>query len=210
MEYIALTMTEPAPAFVRTPPPGLPDALLDLTARMVQGDQSALGELYDRTRSQVYGLVLRILDRAEDAEEVTLDVYMKAWRMASGYSPARGSVLTWLMMMARSGAIDRIRSRNSQVRLFEIDRREPEGQSRPDPVAGTPDPEEMAAIGQWRRRVQLALSELPEEQRECLLQAFYSGLSHGELAEQLGLPLGTVKTRIRLGLIRLRKVLGDE
>jgi RNA polymerase sigma-70 factor (ECF subfamily) len=191
---------QPAPQ-----PPGRPvrppDPLLPLVQAMAGGEQEAMGRLYDATSGMVHGLVLRILEHKEDAEEVTLDVFMKAWRNAGTYSAERGSVMAWLLMMARSMAIDRIRNRKAQPKVTDL----PEDW--PDPPAPEASPEEQTAFAQWRRRVQTALAELPREQRQALALAFFSGLSHAELAERLGQPLGTVKTRIRLGLLRLRKSL---
>ena len=177
------------------------DALLPLVQAMARGEQEAMGRLYDASGGMVHGLVLRILEQKEDAEEVTLDVFMKAWRNAPSYSAERGSVMAWLLMMARSMAIDRIRNRKAQPKVADL----PE--EWPDPPAPDASPEEQTALGQWRRRVQLALAELPLEQRQALALAFFGGLSHAELAAKLGQPLGTVKTRIRLGLLRLRKSL---
>lgn len=178
--------------------------LVRLVGCMARGEQEALGQLYDATRTQVYGLVYRMLERSEDAEEVTLDVYMKAWRNAGKYSTTRGSVHAWLLMMARTGAIDRIRHKKAQPKTLDLF-----AEDAPEPVASGATPEQETVDQQRRIRVQWALGELPEEQRECLQLAFFSGLSHAELAGKLGQPLGTVKTRIRLGLLRLRKLLGE-
>jgi RNA polymerase sigma-70 factor (ECF subfamily) len=139
----------------------------------------------------------------QDAEEVLMDVYMKAWKNAAAYLPERGSVQAWLMMMARSVAIDRIRRRASQPDTTGID---PE--NAPEPVARETSPEEQTSSGQWRTEVLRALNELPREQRDALMLAFFEGLSHSELAARLGQPLGTVKSRVRVGLLRLREILG--
>ena len=152
----------------------------------------------------VNGLLLRILARPQDAEEVLLDVYMKAWKYAAAYSDVRGSVQAWLLIMARNSAIDRIRQRRAQPAAVAF---EPE--SFPEPVDPAATPEEESAIAERRRRVQGVLNELPPEQREALMLAFFAGLTHAELAERLGQPLGTVKSRIRMGLIRLRGLLEE-
>ena len=175
-----------------------------LVARMAAGDQAALGELYDRTSSLIYGLAFRILERGEDAEEVTSDAYMKAWRHAGHYSRDRGSVAAWLVMMTRSIAIDRIRQRKSQRWAA------PNLEEVAEPISSEGSPEQQALHAQTHFRIQEALAELPEEQRTLLHMAFFSGLTHSELAEALGIPLGTIKTRIRLGLQRLRTALGVE
>ena len=178
--------------------------LTHLVSAMAVGQEVAMGELYDLTSGLVHGVALRMLQNPQDAEEVVLDVYMKAWRNASTYSTDVGSVTAWLVMMARSVAIDRIRSRNAQPKTLELTNLE---FSEPGGSSATPEP---ATLERERRaRIQLVLSELPAEQREALILAFFGGLSHAELAERLGQPLGTIKTRIRLGLRRLRSVLGE-
>ncbi|MCU1233954.1 MAG: polymerase, sigma-24 subunit, subfamily [Candidatus Solibacter sp.] len=175
-----------------------------LIERIAEGQQDALAQLYDETSSMINGLLLRMLERREDAEEVLLDVYMKAWKYASSYSAERGSVQAWLVTMARNAAIDRIRQRRAQPKVFTF---EPE--TTPEPVSGESSPEEQMSQHERRRRVQQVLNELPPEQREALMLAFFGGLTHAELAEKLGEPLGTIKSRIRMGLIRLRGLLEE-
>lgn len=176
--------------------------LAALVAQMGQGIQEALGRLYDETAPSVNGLLLRMLGRAEDAEEVLMDVYLKAWKNAASYAPERGSVQAWLMMMARSVAIDRLRRRATQPQTTSI-----AVESAPEPVSPVTSPEEQTSQRQWRAEVLRALDELPREQREAVTIAFFEGLSHSELAVRLGQPLGTVKSRVRIGLNRLRQIL---
>jgi RNA polymerase sigma-70 factor (ECF subfamily) len=183
--------------------PRLPE-LGELVRRMAQGHQDALAQLYDGTSSMVNGLLLRILQHPQDAEEVLLDVYMKAWKYASGYSEKRGSVQAWLLIMARNAAIDRIRSRRAQPATLAF-----EAEFFPEPVAAGATPEEESVLAERRRRVQQVLHELPGEQREALVLAFFGGLTHAELAERLNEPLGTIKSRIRMGLMRLRGMLEE-
>ena len=183
--------------------PKLPD-LAALVQRMAQGHQDALAQLYDQTSCMVNGLLLCILARPQDAEEVLLDVYMKAWKYAAAYSDSRGSVQAWLLIMARNAAIDRIRQRRAQPAAVAV---EPE--SFPEPVDPAATPEEESAIAERRRHVRRVLNELPPEQREALMLAFFAGLTHAEIAERLGQPLGTIKSRIRMGLIRLRGLLEE-
>jgi len=178
--------------------------LPELVARMAQGRQDALSTLYDDTSSMLNGLLHRILEHSEDAEEVLLDVYMKAWKNAAGYSEKRGSVQAWLITMARNTAIDRIRQRRAQPRMVEFESEQGFDVESPDA-----SPEAQTALAQRRRRVQELLNELPPEQRQALELAFYAGLTHAELAERLGEPLGTIKSRIRMGLMRLRALLDD-
>ncbi len=192
-------MSQPRPAVQ-------PDAhLAHLVSAMAAGNQQAMGELYDRTSSLIHAVALRMLANPQDAEEVVLDVFMKAWRNAPSYTPERGSVTAWLVMMSRTVAIDRIRSRHAQPRTLDLS-----GSDFFPEIAVSPDnPEAATAHNQWRQRIHAAMADLPPEQREALLLAFFGGLSHAELSERLDLPLGTIKTRIRLGLKRLRGVLGE-
>jgi RNA polymerase sigma-70 factor (ECF subfamily) len=172
---------------------------------MAAGRQDALGKLYDETSGVLYALALRILRKPEDAEEAVLDAFSRAWRLAKNFDPGRGSVISWLIMMARSISIDRLRSgANRADKTESLD--EPYHAA---PPSGDPDPELEALFGQQRDRVRAALDRLPPEQRETIELAFFGGYSHSELAEKLGVPLGTVKTRVRLGLTRLRTYLED-
>jgi RNA polymerase sigma-70 factor, ECF subfamily len=184
--------------------PALP-GLSGLVAEMAQGRQEALAALYDRTAPMLNGLLQRMLEHSEDAEEVLLDVYMKAWKNASGYSEQRGGVQAWLIIMARNAAIDRLRQRRAHPRTSAI---EPEDGV--DIAAPGDSPEAQSVIAQLRHKVQQVLHELSPEQREALWLAFFAGYTHSELAEKLGEPLGTIKSRIRTGLLRLRTLLDEE
>lgn len=183
----------------RRDPPTPISGLAGLVEQMAQGRQDALARLYDATSSMLNGLLLRILERPEDAEEVLLDVYMKAWKYAAQYSDKRGSVQAWLMIMARNAAIDRIRHKRAQPKTLAF---EPE--TMPEPESLEASPEEHTVGRERRRRVQILLRELPPEQRVAVELAFFGGLTHAELAERLREPLGTIKSRIRMGLMRLR------
>jgi RNA polymerase sigma-70 factor (ECF subfamily) len=175
------------------------DALAVLILRMASGDQEALAHLYDETSPLINGLLLRMLRDASDAEEALLDVYMKAWKYAPTYSAERGSVKPWLVMMARGIAIDRIRRRRAQLPPDVGEGRE-EASRNASPEQQTIESERRGAVGR-------VLQELPGDQREVLLMAFFSGYTHTELASRLGQPLGTIKTRIRTALIRLRDIM---
>lgn len=170
-------------------------------ARIADGEQPALGSLYDESSTLVYSMVLRVLGNVADAEEVTMDVYTQVWKAASGYDLSRGSVTAWLVTLARSRAIDRVRSRTSRARK-EIALPE----TYDAPSLGN-SPERETEDTQRRRQVMTALATLPADQRQVVELAFYSGLTHSELAERLDQPLGTVKTRIRAGMTRLREQL---
>jgi RNA polymerase sigma-70 factor (ECF subfamily) len=173
-----------------------------LIARCSEGDQGALAALYDRTAAQINGLAMRILGDREQAEEVTGDVFLQAWRVAASYDPSRGSPLAWLLTLARSRAIDRLRSGAAQ-------RRQTNSLDETIPLVAPGDgPEEDAAAAQLCRVVKNALAQLGERQRRAIELAYFGGLSHGEIAREIGEPLGTVKTRVRLGMTRLRELLG--
>jgi RNA polymerase sigma-70 factor (ECF subfamily) len=173
----------------------------DLIRALAGGDQQALASLYDSTSRTVYGLVLRILGDAGAAEEVLLDVYTQAWRQAAAYCEGRGSPMAWLTTIARSRAIDRLRrGRAEQQRTEPLD----EATLR---AASADDIEGGVAARERRAVVRAALEALSPEQREVIELAYYGGLSHSEIAAAKGLPLGTVKTRTRLGMSRLREML---
>lgn len=169
-----------------------------LVARIARGDTVALADLYDRSAAPVHGLVVRILGDVTAAEDVTLDVYVQVWREAARFDADRGSARSWVFLLARSRAIDHLRRTRS------IDAHERAVVERTVPLAAMPTPEESAVIGQRRRIVERACARLAAEQRHVIELAYFGGLSHSEIATTLGEPLGTVKTRIRAGMQRLR------
>ena len=173
----------------------------DLLHALARGDEAALAAIYDRYRLILFGLVLRILrDRAE-AEDVLQEVFLQVWRRASDFDEARGRAFTWLVTIARSRALDRLRAAGSRARLAEGAAQTPRddtGDAALDAVKS-----ETGAI------VRQALAELPDEQRRTLFLAYFEGLTQVEIAARLGDPLGTVKTRMRSGLIKLRELLGQ-
>ena len=175
--------------------------LIDLVRKIANGDQSALATLYDSTNRLVYGLILRVLGDASSSEEVLLDVYAQVWRQASSYDTDRGAPLAWLTTIARSRAIDRLRSGwQDQQRKEPLD-------VVGDAPSNSPSPEDLTVAAERQRFVRQALQQLSPEQREVIELAYYSGLSHSEIAAKLNQPLGTVKTRTRLGMIKLREAL---
>ena len=179
------------------------DPLSALIARAASADGRALEALYDGTASHVHGIAMRILKDERDAEEVTVDVYRQVWHQAARYDPERGRPLAWLLMLARSRAIERMRSTaNTRART------EPLTEAAPL-VSTAPTPEEAAALAERRRVVQGALARLAAEQRQVIELAYFGGLSQSEIAAKLGEPLGTVKTRTRIGMMRLRDALGS-
>lgn len=173
-----------------------------LIARVARGDDTALSRLYDETSRLVFGLTLRILGDGATAEEVLLDVYCQVWRQAASYDSGRGAPLAWLMTIARSRSIDRLRSgKQHQQRSEPLD-------SIGDHPSATATPEETGVISERRTMVRSALASLAPEQRQVIELAYYGGLSHSEIAAKLDQPLGTVKTRTRLGMMKLRELLG--
>ncbi len=171
--------------------------LTELIQRVARGEQSALAVLYDSTSRMVLGLALRILGDRYSAEEVLLDVYTQVWRQASSFDVNRGLPLAWLMTITRTRAIDRLRSGKHYQQ-----RREPLDLVM-DERSAQPNPEEASATSERQALVRSALESLSPEQREVIELAYYLGLSHSEIAARLGLPLGTVKTRARLGMMKL-------
>jgi RNA polymerase sigma-70 factor (ECF subfamily) len=174
--------------------------LVECLARVSTRDQSAMATFYDETRTLVYSLVYRVLGVVTDAEEVMLDVYLQVWRTADRYDARRGTVEAWLLMMARSRAIDRLRSRRQNGSFPQLDHEE----MLADVPAIGPDPEETSVANMQSARIRNALRTLSPAQRQAVQLAFFAGLTHSELAEHLGEPLGTIKTRIRGALHRLR------
>ncbi len=175
----------------------LQDSLVERLALIADADGQALEQFYDSTCAAVFGLVLRILGNASMAEEVTLDTYMQVWRQAKLYDSRRATPRTWLLMIARSRAIDALRS----------SRREAQGRSLDDTalmVDASPNPEEILSANASREILRSALDSLTPSQREAIELAFYSGLTHSAIASKLGKPLGTIKSNIRLGMMRLR------
>lgn len=183
-----------------TSPEG-PADLSTLFRRASRGDEAAFGDLYDATSGRVYGLVLRVVRDPAQAEEVTQETYLEVWRTASRFDPDRGSALSWLMTLAHRRAVDRVRSAEASSRRDSTwhDQSQP---SEHDVTA------EAATAAIDATRVRKAMESLTKVQREALELAYFGGYTHSEVATMLELPVGTAKTRIRDGLIRLRDTLG--
>ena len=164
-----------------------------------EGRAESLGLLYDETSSLLLGLAVRVLRDSADAEEVVLDVYQQVWRSASTFDPSRGSVMGWLTMVTRSRSIDRLRSGGARRA------RETPIENKLDLPSDEPVPESQSIFAQERRLIRRAIDELEPDQREAIELAFFRGLTHVEVAEALGAPLGTIKTRIRSGMRKLRE-----
>lgn len=184
--------------------PASDEALLRQISR---AETQALSELYDRYGRLVFSLAVRVVGDSETAEEITQDVFVQVWKKAQTYQPDLGRPVTWLVSIARHRAIDMLRRR--RVRPSErLDGLEEE--DFPLKTLDEDAPEHLSELSQSRERLQRALASLPEEQRRVLLLAYFEGLSHRELAEKFSQPLGTVKTRLRLGLQKLRQQLEND
>jgi RNA polymerase sigma-70 factor (ECF subfamily) len=171
-----------------------------LLSRIAARDTVAVGDLYDRHNRLLYGLILRILrDRAE-AEEVLQETFVQAWTRASTYNVALGLPVAWLVRIAQNRAIDRLRANSARLRAVE---------AAPAVGAEKESPEARAAMTEQQKAVASALGALPAEQRELIEQAYLLGFTQSELAERHRLPLGTVKTRIRTGMMVLRQQLSQ-
>jgi RNA polymerase sigma-70 factor (ECF subfamily) len=175
----------------------------DLLTKVAQRDQAALGALYDRYHRVVFGLAYKIVGSAEEAEEVVLDVFNQAWRTAGKYDAGRGRVDAWLFLMARSRALDHLRARQRAERSTAAS----EEEAAIDVQVKVADPEAETLAAERRDAVKGALGSLPEQQRKALELVYFEGLSHSEVADRTGEPLGTIKTRVRQGLIKLREQL---
>jgi len=166
-------------------------------------DENALAALYDQSSQLVYTIALRILRDEADASEVVVDVYKQVWDTAARFDEQRGSAASWIVILARSRAMDRRRYRATRIQatanLADFS----------EPISPLPCPERLAITGQITASVTRALAAVPSEQREALELSFFAGLSHAEIADRLGEPLGTGKTRIRLAVGRLRELVRD-
>ncbi len=176
-----------------------------LLARVVKGDQQAFGQLFDQSSAFLYTLALRILGTREEAADLLQEVYLEVWRKVARYDVGRGTPIAWLITLTRSRAIDRLRARTSRT---QHQTGEPHSASTTSQTADRqPAPFEAQADQELRNRVRSALGHLPQEQHGVIELAYYSGLSHLEITEQLNQPLGTVKTRIKVGMYKLRELL---
>ena len=174
---------------------------VELIRRVANGDEAAFASLYDRLSPVLYGTALRIMNDAGEAEDVLQDGFLYIWRQANAFDPSRGSFFAWVVMIVRNKAIDKLRVRQRGERLYERVTSFPELFS---------DRDEQSALEPVLRErqseVRSALSEVSAEQRQALELSYFSGLTHEQIAARLGAPLGTVKARIRRGLLRLREL----
>ncbi len=197
-------MSQGKPGAARAALSGLPDE--ELVARMAGGETAALREIYERYKRLVYGFAVRSLGDRESAEEVALDVFTQVWKNASRYSAGRAKVGTWILSICRHRSIDAFR--RSSVRAHH---RSLGWDDLPPEVFPVTEetPEGSFVRKEERARVRQAVGDLPPEQARALSLAFFDGMTHQEIAAALGQPLGTIKTRIRLALAKLARVLDD-
>jgi RNA polymerase sigma-70 factor, ECF subfamily len=172
-----------------------------LLARVAKGDQQAYSQLYDHSSTLLFTLAVRILGNPEEAAELLQDVYLEVWRKVSRYDVGRGTPIAWLVTLTKSRAIDRLRART--VRGYRTTSSLEAGQAAQVADLG-PSPFETRADQELRIAVGAAMAGLPQAQQQAIELAYYEGLSHAEIAERLNQPLGTVKTRIKLGMSKLR------
>jgi RNA polymerase sigma-70 factor (ECF subfamily) len=172
-----------------------------LMQRVTEGDTGAFEELYDRYGPLVYGYIVRTIGRRTLAEELTQDVFVRVWKKAATYDRTRGKVVTWTMRITRNRVIDYFRAQKKALPVVSWNEMQRS--------AEVEDPEYGVSARVEREWVRRAVESLPESQREVLILAFFQGYTHREIAEALAQPLGTVKTRIRLAMKRLRVVLTD-
>jgi RNA polymerase sigma-70 factor (ECF subfamily) len=205
MKVVELRRPAP-PSAAMSVRPQPPDADAAVVRRMAAGDERALATLYDRWQTLVFSLALHVLGDRDEAEEVVEETFWQAWRQAARYAGHRGTVGTWLTMIARSRTLDRLRARTRA-------RAAHQAAALADPVAFEgavhPDPLHDAAAAETRAAVRRALQAIPPDQRRTLEMAYFGGMSQSEIAAATGEPLGTVKTRTRLGLQRLRGILAE-
>ena len=165
-------------------------------------DEAALAQLYDRYRLILFGLLMRILNNREEAEDVLQEVFLQVWRKAEDFDENRGRPFTWLVTLGRSRGIDRLRTLAARDRVAEAGAKEV--------VDQISDAASDAFKSEQRGLVNEALSQLPDEQKRPLMLAYFDGLTQSEIATRLGAPLGTVKTRMRTGLVNLRELLAGK
>lgn len=179
----------------------------ELMQRLVLRDLTAFRTLYARYSSLVYSAALRIVRDTQIAEDMVQEIFLRLWRKPESYMATRGKFATWLTSVTRNRAVDEVRARG---RRYRHETTSPEEQERELPGPDTDDPALTAELSDQRRLILTAMSQLPQEQRRTIELAYFGGLTQQEIAERLDQPLGTVKTRIRLGMQKLRAALTPE
>ena len=176
---------------------------VQLLQRIVARDPTAVAGLYDRHSTVVFGMIMRILRNRADAEDVLQEVFVRVWTRATTYDQRLGTPAAWLIRMARNRAIDRLRAKRTRSAIDGVEPPEAAVPERAASAAASPE-----ALAEWREQtdtIRGALGALPPEQRDLIAAAFFEGYTHSELAARFQLPLGTVKTRIRAGMLTMRE-----
>ena len=189
------------------PTPAASPSDLEIISRLVAGDERALGTLYDRYGTMAYSLASAIVGDASDAEEVVAEAFTQVWRSSSTFDVARGSVPAWISTIVRTRSLDLLRSQRRRARVLEQAAAMSEEGASPALSTGSPSPDRGVEISEAQVLVRRSLAELPAPQRLVLELAYFGGLSQSEIAERLSEPLGTVKTRMRAGMEKMRLAL---
>jgi len=177
-----------------------------LIGLITQQQEGALAQLYDRYNRLVFSLALAIINDRAVAEEITLDVFMRVWQKAGTYRSDQAKVSTWLTHIARHHAIDVLRRQSVRADQYAVNWED----ALPHPEVLEDNPQENAELAQQRQRVQAALAQLPEDQKQALMLAYFNGYTQSQIADMLKQPLGTIKTRLRLAIQKLRDFLQEE
>ena len=184
---------------LRLQPEPAPTSDNELLRAVARGDERALAQVYDRYRLILFGLIVRILHSREEAEDVLQEVFLQVWRRAKDFDEARGRAFTWLVTLARSRALDRLRSLGARARLAEA----------APPIEYIGDAAADVFQSEQAEVIRRALAQIPVDQRQALFLGYFEGLTQSEIAARLGAPLGTVKTRMRTGMTKLRELLQE-
>ncbi len=175
---------------------------IDLLSRISNKDEAALALLYDRYRTVLFGLLIRILNNRSEAEDILQEVFVQVWQQAQNFDKERGKAFTWLGTITRSKAIDRLRYLKTRTRAIEL-------MCENEPLFTDSKIEQNLILRKCQKQVRSALNQLPENQRSLLLMAYFDGHSQTEIAKSTNIPLGTVKTRMRTGMTKLREALNN-
>lgn len=174
------------------------EALVSAISKVAKGDRTALREVYDRTSAKLFGLCVRILGDTNEAEDTMQEIYLTVWQRAGSFDPARSSPITWLTVIARSRAIDRLRSSGRSRSVLPIENASEVRDPSPDAVT-------LLEAGQDASRLNGCVEELDQREAQAIREAFFGGMSYPQLAERAGVPVGTMKSWIRRSLIKLRE-----
>ena len=177
----------------------------EMLAQAAGGDQAAFAKLYDRLSGPLYSLAVRMLSDANEAQDAVQEVFVQIWRRGAKYDPAQSSVFSWAMLMTRSRIIDRLRARGRRLRVVASSTDDANDDAAATDASVAESAADTADRNEEAMRVRTVLDKLPADQRQAIELAFFSELTHHQIADQLGQPLGTIKARIRRGLLKLRE-----